>query len=192
MAPIFNNSSIAAAWQDAGGNPDHVVVAIAVALAESGGDVNAVSGANWNGTRDYGLWQINSVHFGEFGITDPMQALDPNTNARMAIAISGNGSNWGPWCTAWANPSRDCATGPLSYPQTGSPAYNRIAQAQTGISAGVPIANAPTGATGSNIDPSTPAGLTTAWDELRWFFGQGAADKHTAMTGLQSNIGGIG
>lgn len=74
-------------WIAAGGNPGSAFIAAEIAMAESGGNQYALSPTN-----DYGYWQINGSHgslatFNAFG------------NARAAIIISGNGSNWGAWTT---------------------------------------------------------------------------------------------
>src|SRR5262249_40915223 len=50
---------------------------------------------NSNGTTDRGLWQINSIH-GKQSTTNAAE------NARAAVAISKNGTDWRPWCTAWS------------------------------------------------------------------------------------------
>lgn len=68
--------------------------AIAVALAESSGNPNAIN-QNTNGSTDYGLWQINTVHRGS-GF-DPSRGFDPHYNAEWAYKISSGGSNWKPW-----------------------------------------------------------------------------------------------
>ena len=52
-------------------------------MAESGGSQYAHSPTN-----DFGYWQINGGH------GPAMATYDPIGNARAAIAISGNGSNW--------------------------------------------------------------------------------------------------
>lgn len=81
-------------WIQAGGNPIAAPMAAAIAMAESGGDANAV-GHPSNGTEDRGLWQINSIHGSQ-------STLDPLANAKAAVAISQNGTTWKPWCTAWS------------------------------------------------------------------------------------------
>lgn len=83
-------------WITNGGNPTYAPMAAAVALAESGGNDQAVSKVNSNGTQDYGIWQI-SLKGGNGGM------LDPNANAKRAIQMSGNGTNWKPWCTAYGD-----------------------------------------------------------------------------------------
>lgn len=80
-----------------GGND--LAVAVAVALAESGGrpDIDN-AGLNSNGSVDYGLWQINSVHTAS-GF-DPSRASDPTYNAAWARRVFMNaGGSWTPWVT---------------------------------------------------------------------------------------------
>lgn len=84
---------IAYSWLNAGGDPQHVNEAVAVALAESGGNPGA-SNTNSNGTVDRGLWQINSSHGAD-------STFDPQANARAAIRLSNNGKDWSPWCTSY-------------------------------------------------------------------------------------------
>lgn len=83
-------------WVQAGGRPDQAPLAAAVAMAESGGR-NVRSQPNSNGSYDVGPWQINSSHGSQ------LASLDPLANARAAVQMSGNGTNWRPWCTAWTN-----------------------------------------------------------------------------------------
>src|SRR5262245_39639114 len=77
--------------------------AVAVALAESGGNTrahNAVPPDN-----SYGLWQINMI--GDLGpdrrhqyhLKSNDELFDPATNARVANSLSNDGSNFGPWST---------------------------------------------------------------------------------------------
>jgi hypothetical protein len=44
-------------------------------------------------TNDYGYWQINGGH------GPAMTTYNPMGNAKAAIAISSNGTNWRPWTT---------------------------------------------------------------------------------------------
>lgn len=66
---------------------------IAIALAESGGNIKATH-KNANGSTDYGVWQINSVHG-----YDPQKLLTPAGNAAAAYTVSNKGTNWSPWTT---------------------------------------------------------------------------------------------
>ncbi|HXC86021.1 MAG TPA: LysM peptidoglycan-binding domain-containing protein [Trebonia sp.] len=74
-------------WEEAGGNPADAFMAAEIAMAESGGNQYALSP-----TDDYGYWQINASNgalatFNAFG------------NARAAITLSQDGTNWDPWTT---------------------------------------------------------------------------------------------
>lgn len=71
--------------------------AVAVALAESGGNTAAV-GVNsdaWR-SRDRGLWQINSHWHPE--VSDA-QAFNPASCAAAAFRISAGGTDWHQWAT---------------------------------------------------------------------------------------------
>jgi LysM repeat protein len=75
-------------WEDAGGSRAHAFTAAEIAMAESGGRQYALSP-----TDDYGYWQINASH-------GPKEAtFSALGNARAAIAISDNGSDWYAWTT---------------------------------------------------------------------------------------------
>jgi LysM repeat protein len=74
-------------WDAAGGNPSHAFMAAEIAMAESGGNQYALSP-----TDDFGYWQINASN----GSLATYNALG---NARSAIILSGNGTNWSPWTT---------------------------------------------------------------------------------------------
>lgn len=68
--------------------------AAAVALAESSGNEVATH-TNRNGSTDYGLWQINSVHR---DLLAGKNWRDPATNAQLAYAVW-KGSGWRAWTT---------------------------------------------------------------------------------------------
>lgn len=74
----------------------NLVIAVAVALAESGGVAGAINPKNRDGSIDYGAWQINSVHIPPY---DAKLLLDLYYNAKAAFAISKRGTNWSPWTT---------------------------------------------------------------------------------------------
>ena len=76
-------------WTANGGLLTWAPMAAAVAMAESGGNPSSISSSN-----DYGLWQINN---------GGQAMLDPNANAKRAIAMSNNGATWKPWCTAYSD-----------------------------------------------------------------------------------------
>jgi Lysozyme like domain len=80
-------SGLESLWDSAGGNPDSAFMAAEIAMAESGGNQYAISP-----TDDYGYWQINGSH-------GALATLDAYGNARAAIIISNNGTDWSPWTT---------------------------------------------------------------------------------------------
>lgn len=69
-------------------------LAAAVAMAESGGNPNAVGDLNLG--RSIGLWQINLAAHPNY---DEAGLLDPTTNAQAAFEISRGGTTWTPWTT---------------------------------------------------------------------------------------------
>lgn len=76
--------------------------AIAVAMAESGGNPDAVGdvslqNATWG--PSYGLWQIRSLkaESGKGTTRDGTRLKDPAFNAKSMYTISNGGKNWKPW-----------------------------------------------------------------------------------------------
>jgi LysM repeat protein len=83
----YSCSSLESLWEQAGGSPSHALMAAEIARAESSGNPNAISPTN-----DFGLWQINASN-------GSLATLNPYENARSAIILSHNGTNWDPWTT---------------------------------------------------------------------------------------------
>lgn len=88
-----SQSTLAALWIRNGGPPAQAATAAAVAMAESGGRMNATDHDS-NGSTDYGLWQINSVH----GYNSQRLLSDADYNAQAAVAVW-KSSGWGAWTT---------------------------------------------------------------------------------------------
>ncbi|QQQ74514.1 transglycosylase SLT domain-containing protein [Saccharothrix sp. 6-C] len=88
---------------DAGFRGQDLTIAVAVALAESGGDTRAHNSTPPDDS--YGLWQINMLgsmgpaRRREFGLESNRELFDPAENARAANKISGDGRSWTPWST---------------------------------------------------------------------------------------------
>ena len=74
-------------WLDAGGSAAAEVTAASIAMAESGGNQFATGTV---GERGY--WQINPVN-------GALSTYDPYGNARAAVIMSADGTNWSPWTT---------------------------------------------------------------------------------------------
>jgi len=101
----ISDSAIAGLAQGAGLSGDAVAIAVAIALAESGGDPAQVTNTPATGDLSYGLWQINMIgsmgpdRRRAFGLTDNNQLLDPATNAKVMSTLSSGGTYWNPWTT---------------------------------------------------------------------------------------------
>lgn len=88
---------------DAGFRGDGLTTAVAVALAESGGNTRAHNATPPD--NSYGLWQINMLggmgpeRRRQFGLDSNSELFDPATNAKAANRISNDGRSWTPWST---------------------------------------------------------------------------------------------
>lgn len=109
----IGDNQIAELALGAGFDEEQAVIAVAVALAESGGSTAAVGDAalmNRKWGSSLGLWQIRSLHDpARWGsrtdlMRDSSRLFDPQFNAEAAFAISGQGTNWDPW-TVYKNGS---------------------------------------------------------------------------------------
>ncbi|MGH3227403.1 MAG: transglycosylase SLT domain-containing protein, partial [Streptosporangiaceae bacterium] len=74
-------------WEQGGGSQAQAFMAAEIAMAESSGQQFATGAA---GERGY--WQINPDH-------GSLSTYDPLGNAKAAVLISDNGTNWTPWTT---------------------------------------------------------------------------------------------
>ena len=74
-------------WEQGGGSHAEAFMAAEIAMAESSGQQFATGAA---GERGY--WQINPDH-------GSLSTYDPLGNAKAAVIISDDGSNWTPWTT---------------------------------------------------------------------------------------------
>lgn len=92
-----NVARLIQAAQRAGFTGEGLRIAVAVALAESGGRENA-RGVNSDSRRtvDRGPWQINSYWHRE---VPDAEAYNYDAAAHHAFRISGGGRNWSPWTT---------------------------------------------------------------------------------------------
>lgn len=107
-------SPIEKAIADAGFAGEDFQIALAVAQAESGLNPDAVNPENTNGSTDYGLFQINTVHKDILASGD---WSDPGDNARMAFQVwEAAGRSWDPWVTfdqglhtPFLKPGQECA-----------------------------------------------------------------------------------
>ena len=94
---VLSANQIAGYAVKAGVTGQNVVIATAVALAESSGNSDAQSPPNRDGSHDLGLWQINDKAHAE--LLGSHNWRDPADNAAMMFTISNGGTNWRPWST---------------------------------------------------------------------------------------------
>ena len=96
----YSKQQLERLWIQAGGPPQVAEQMARIALRESGGRAHINNaGLNKNGSVDYGLWQINSVHG-----YDPNKLYNPLYNAKAAVAVY---KKQGPRAWATYNPSID-------------------------------------------------------------------------------------
>jgi len=100
----YSPKDVAQFAYNAGFRGQALVIATAIAMAESGGRAAAmgdtgIETGTWG--PSVGLWQIRSVkaQTGKGGARDQQINVDPGQNAQHAFAISGGGKNFGPWST---------------------------------------------------------------------------------------------
>jgi hypothetical protein len=97
-----DGAAVAKAALAAGFRGDNLVTAVAIAHAESGWNAN-ITNLNTNGSTDYGLWQINSVHAALLAHGD---WHDPAFNASVAFQIWTDAHGFSPWVTFWSGSYR--------------------------------------------------------------------------------------
>lgn len=175
---VLDPRAIAEYWVGAGGGQSTAVWATAVALAESGGNTTDISPS-----LDYGLWQINLIHFND-GTINAGNWSDPTVNALEAVKLSDGGLNWAAWCTAWANPDGNCGQGYLPNPQYGSPAYAQYQRAYNGIFGGGALTTAPA----TPVTGSGQASVLTAWNALTGYLAGGISARGTDILSLKSAL----
>lgn len=97
---IFSDNDLTKVARGAGFTGNGLVMAVAIALAESGGENNA-TGYNRDSqghilSVDRGLWQINSAYHSEVSAAC---AYNPGCSAQQAYRISNQGGSWVQWST---------------------------------------------------------------------------------------------
>lgn len=99
LGPVTHLSpaDVRALWINNGGNPSKADIAVAIVFSSENpaGNAGLVNDTPATGDYSIGLWQINYLAW-NFGPADAF-AADPNAQARAAIAMSQNGTNWQAW-----------------------------------------------------------------------------------------------
>lgn len=136
-------------WIQAGGNPQAAAMAAAVADASSGLNP-AATRTNPDGTTSVGLWLIPKNGM-------PPGTTDPMANARAAVQLSGNGTDWKQWCVTWSD--NNCGEDQGTYLGEGSNALASLGQRLTPASYNV-IGSSPAGG-GVSASNATSTSTTT-------------------------------
>jgi Lysozyme like domain len=134
-------------WIQAGGSPQSAAMAAAVADAESGLNAGAQR-TNPDGTIGIGLWLIPKNG-------TPPGSTDPLANARAAVQLSQNGTDWTQWCSTWSD--NNCGENNGTYLGSGSNALMSLGTQSAGATYNV-FGSAPAGS-GTSASSAT-SGLT--------------------------------
>src|SRR6516164_2258837 len=121
-------------WIQAGGSPQAAAMAAAVADAESGLNA-AAQRTNPDGTVGIGLWLIPQNG-------TPPGSTDPIANARAAVQLSQNGTDWTQWCSTWSD--NNCGENNGTYLGSGANALMSLGTQKAGASYNV-FGSAPSG-----------------------------------------------
>lgn len=143
-------------WIQAGGNLQAASMAAAVADASSGLNPNATI-TNPDGTTAVGLWLIpkNST---------PAGSTDPVANARAAIQLSNNGTDWSQWCSTWSD--NNCGLDGGTYLGDGSDALGSLAQTTGGSFNVAGAAPTGTGTSASTASTTPPTSTSSSSNSL--------------------------
>ena len=157
----YSYSQLEALWVQAGGQKAAAPIAAAIALAESGGNPTI---ANKQGVPAFGLWQINIAANANPQYSQA-QVLNPLGNAKAAVAISKNGTNWIPW-QAFTNGSwSKFVQGLVAVTPTGAP----------NLTAGLPASQVKSGEPDITQGPggsltSAVSTIGSVADAIKWIF----------------------
>jgi LysM repeat protein len=88
LSGTLSCSGLEQLWESAGGSSGEAFIAAEIAIAESGGNEYATNPSS--DTKGY--WQISPVWGSE-------SSYDPLTNAKAAVSISDDGTDWSAWTT---------------------------------------------------------------------------------------------
>lgn len=142
------------------GNTQDALTAFCIALAESSGRTDATH-KNSNGSTDYGIFQINSVHT---ALLNGQNWQDPAANAHMAYTLwSAAGNKFSPW-TTWK-------TGAYMFFMSRAQAAQKSGGAPVPAASGGDSQSTPA-ATDSNTDPAIANATSgSTWARMGLFVG---------------------
>lgn len=174
---VLSDAQIAGVARAAGFTGDGLVRAVAVALAESSGRVQAVNENPSPLSWDVGLWQINNRAHPSYDMVQ--LGTSPIYNANAAYAISAQGTNFSPW---------------VAY---NSGAYSRfLSRATTAVSSNslaVPLSDCQGGTSAvgipANPDTGEDCGAVDVPCQLRYLFVP-SSSTYARFTGLGTTLSG--
>lgn len=124
---VLTASQVAGYWEAAGGPKSRDVEWVAIAMGESSLDDSVVSPAGAIGT-----WQIMPFNAAPYGYA-VADLYNPAVNARIAVLMSGGGTNCAAWDSCYANIYASGRYSFLSWPELGSADYNNLPIAAAAI-----------------------------------------------------------
>jgi murein DD-endopeptidase MepM/ murein hydrolase activator NlpD len=136
VGTLYTPQQIAQLASNAGFRGQGYYMAVAIALAESGGK-NV-----WTPIGDTGLWQINYIQNPRY-TRDWL--LDVNNNAKAAYQLSNGGQDWRKWCTAYSDGL--CGSKGGTYLGAGSPYQKYLTTAKQVTNVGSSTGGAASGPT---------------------------------------------
>lgn len=92
----YTHATLMLLWQQAGGSAASANNAACHGMQESSGKSDAQS-PNPDGGINYGIWQLDTKGVGA-GHT-VAELMDPLSNAKITVAYTNDGANWGAWAT---------------------------------------------------------------------------------------------
>lgn len=93
----FSHAQLMQLWQNNGGSASTAHNAATHAIQESSGNPKITS-HNPDGGINVGLWQLDTKGVGSGYTVSQLQ--DPDTNARITVMHTANGTNWSQWATS--------------------------------------------------------------------------------------------
>lgn len=115
-------------WIGAGGPRNRAVEWTAIAMGESSLDTEALSPAG-----AIGVWQIMPFNAAPYGYS-VAQLYSPAVNARIAVAMSGGGTNCAAWDSCYLDIERSGRYTFLAWPERGSSDWDLLPWAQASLS----------------------------------------------------------
>lgn len=182
---VLTISQCAGAWLGATGPRTRMVEFVAISMAESSLNDDAVSPVGAEG-----LWQIMPFWWAQLGLPGD-EWMVPSVNAEAAVAISGHGANCAAWDTCYANIAQSGRLNFLSFPQPGSAAANNIPTVAAALGVNPPVPPPGGGPSPSGYNPNLPR-VAAAWQNVGTALTTTSFDFATSMALVVTRTQNIG